>query len=265
MPIELDGQADRVVRLQDARRSDRRPRVPRRPRARFHQSRLRLAFRARFRRRRHDPLCRRRHRLLVLRAPRREGRPPGRHRRRRLAPILDQNGEPLSRQAPRRCRGAAARRARRPPRRLCLVRAAERSPPLRRSTGTARFALRDRQAAAASSGTVAATRASRRWRSRPRTVPSPARSSSSRSARSTRPATAAPSSSSGPRAGVFSVKRTDDFDVTDATFLPDGDLVVLERKFSSHRGLVHAPPPHPDRRHPARAPRSTARSFSKPT
>ena len=36
---------------------------------------------------------------------------------------------------------------------------------------------------------------------------------------------------SGPRRGVFTVRRTDDFAVTDAAFLPDGDLVLLERSF----------------------------------
>lgn len=36
----------------------------------------------------------------------------------------------------------------------------------------------------------------------------------------------------GPRAGEFAIRRTDDFDITDAAFLPGGDLVILERKFS---------------------------------
>ena len=41
---------------------------------------------------------------------------------------------------------------------------------------------------------------------------------------------------SGPRAGVFSVRRTDNFDITDGAFLPDGDLVILERKFTFTEG-----------------------------
>jgi hypothetical protein len=35
----------------------------------------------------------------------------------------------------------------------------------------------------------------------------------------------------GPRPGSFSVQRTDDYDITDAALLPDGDLLLLERKF----------------------------------
>jgi hypothetical protein len=35
----------------------------------------------------------------------------------------------------------------------------------------------------------------------------------------------------GPRAGSFSLRRTGGFDVSDAAFLPNGDLLVLERKF----------------------------------
>lgn len=41
----------------------------------------------------------------------------------------------------------------------------------------------------------------------------------------------------GPRAGTFSLRRTAPFDVTDAAFLPDGDLLVLERRFSFSDGL----------------------------
>jgi hypothetical protein len=36
----------------------------------------------------------------------------------------------------------------------------------------------------------------------------------------------------GKRAGQFGVRRTDDFDVSDAVLLPSGDLLLLERKFS---------------------------------
>ncbi len=42
----------------------------------------------------------------------------------------------------------------------------------------------------------------------------------------------------GPRAGAFALARSDGFDVTDAVFLPDGDLLVLERRFSYARGLA---------------------------
>jgi hypothetical protein len=40
----------------------------------------------------------------------------------------------------------------------------------------------------------------------------------------------------GPQPGSFLVKRTDDFDVTDATLTPDGKLILLERHFSLARG-----------------------------
>ncbi len=36
---------------------------------------------------------------------------------------------------------------------------------------------------------------------------------------------------SGPHAGTFSLVRIGAYDVTDATFLPGGDLLVLERRF----------------------------------
>jgi hypothetical protein len=41
----------------------------------------------------------------------------------------------------------------------------------------------------------------------------------------------------GPTPGTFSVKRTSDFDVTDAALLPGGDLLLLERKFNWTEGL----------------------------
>ena len=41
----------------------------------------------------------------------------------------------------------------------------------------------------------------------------------------------------GPSPGQFSVRRTDDFDVSDAVLLPSGDLLVLERKFSLVAGV----------------------------
>lgn len=42
----------------------------------------------------------------------------------------------------------------------------------------------------------------------------------------------------GPQKGLFKVLRTDDFDVTDAAFLPDGDLLLLERRFSPLMGVA---------------------------
>ena len=41
----------------------------------------------------------------------------------------------------------------------------------------------------------------------------------------------------GPTPGPFSVRRTEKFDISDATLLPSGDLLVLERKFSLVEGL----------------------------
>ena len=41
----------------------------------------------------------------------------------------------------------------------------------------------------------------------------------------------------GPRAGSFSVKRSEEFDVTDAAFLPNNDLIILERRFSFAAGV----------------------------
>lgn len=42
----------------------------------------------------------------------------------------------------------------------------------------------------------------------------------------------------GPRKGVFTVARTDGFDVTDGAFLPDGDLLLLERRFTMSSGVA---------------------------
>ena len=42
----------------------------------------------------------------------------------------------------------------------------------------------------------------------------------------------------GPGKGVFKVRRTDGFDVTDGVFLPNGDLVLLERRFSLASGIA---------------------------
>ena len=42
----------------------------------------------------------------------------------------------------------------------------------------------------------------------------------------------------GPTPGQFSIRRTKDFDISDAVLLPSGDLLVLERKFSLLSGMV---------------------------
>src|SRR5439155_22570246 len=42
----------------------------------------------------------------------------------------------------------------------------------------------------------------------------------------------------GDRVVRFSVKRTDDFDVSDCTILTPGDLLLLERRFSPVRGIA---------------------------
>ena len=43
---------------------------------------------------------------------------------------------------------------------------------------------------------------------------------------------------SGPEAGGFAIRRSRDFDVTDAAFLPSGDLLVLERSFTWPGGFA---------------------------
>jgi hypothetical protein len=41
----------------------------------------------------------------------------------------------------------------------------------------------------------------------------------------------------GPKNGIFTVRRSDGFDISDGTFLPDGDLILLERSFTMASGL----------------------------
>ena len=41
----------------------------------------------------------------------------------------------------------------------------------------------------------------------------------------------------GPHKGVFTVRRSGDFDITDGAFLPDGDLLLLERSFTIADGV----------------------------
>ena len=42
----------------------------------------------------------------------------------------------------------------------------------------------------------------------------------------------------GPKPGAFAIRRSDDFDVSDATRLPSGDLLVLERRFNWTSGVA---------------------------
>lgn len=41
----------------------------------------------------------------------------------------------------------------------------------------------------------------------------------------------------GPGKGIFKVARSDSYDITDGDFLPDGDLLILERRFSMAEGV----------------------------
>jgi hypothetical protein len=41
----------------------------------------------------------------------------------------------------------------------------------------------------------------------------------------------------GPRAGAFSISRFGGYDITDAAFMPDGDLLILERRFGMREGI----------------------------
>jgi len=41
----------------------------------------------------------------------------------------------------------------------------------------------------------------------------------------------------GPMPGIFHIKRSNDFDISDATLLPTGDVLLLERKFSVTKGI----------------------------
>lgn len=42
----------------------------------------------------------------------------------------------------------------------------------------------------------------------------------------------------GPQKGVFKVRRSGEFDITDGAFLPNGDLLLLERSFAMSRGVA---------------------------
>src|SRR5690606_36947311 len=41
----------------------------------------------------------------------------------------------------------------------------------------------------------------------------------------------------GPSPGMFAVRRTESFDISDAALLPGGDLLLLERKFTMMNGI----------------------------
>jgi hypothetical protein len=47
-----------------------------------------------------------------------------------------------------------------------------------------------------------------------------------------------PGSAAGDQVTRFSVKRSDDFDITDCAILPPGDLLLLERRYSVARGVA---------------------------
>ena len=61
--------------------------------------------------------------------------------------------------------------------------------------------------------------------------------SSSRKRASTRQGNIFAAIIEGPNKGVFTVKRNGEFDITDGAFLPDGDLLLLERSFSMAAGV----------------------------
>lgn len=42
----------------------------------------------------------------------------------------------------------------------------------------------------------------------------------------------------GPKPGIFTVRRSDDFDISDAALLPNGNVLILERRFSWTRGVA---------------------------
>ena len=42
----------------------------------------------------------------------------------------------------------------------------------------------------------------------------------------------------GPTPGMFAVRRTEGFDISDASLLPGGDILILERQFSLQRGVA---------------------------
>jgi hypothetical protein len=42
----------------------------------------------------------------------------------------------------------------------------------------------------------------------------------------------------GPTPGKFTVKRTDSYDISDAASLPQGDILILERKYEPDRGMM---------------------------
>lgn len=41
----------------------------------------------------------------------------------------------------------------------------------------------------------------------------------------------------GPKKGIFKIARSDEFDITDGDFLPNGNLIILERSFGMAKGI----------------------------
>ena len=68
----------------------------------------------------------------------------------------------------------------------------------------------------------------------------------------------------GPRPGAFTIKRKNDFDISDATMLPGGDLVLAGAQVRLDHRPLHPHPADSDRRDRARARWSTGRSCSRP-
>jgi hypothetical protein len=42
----------------------------------------------------------------------------------------------------------------------------------------------------------------------------------------------------GPSPGAFAIRRSDDFDISDAALLPSGDVLILERRFTWSTGIA---------------------------
>src|SRR5262249_57048356 len=57
----------------------------------------------------------------------------------------------------------------------------------------------------------------------------------------------------GPSPGEFSIKRNDEFDISDCALLPSGDLLLLERRFPRVTRIVSRLPPAPPAPPPPRA------------
>ena len=69
----------------------------------------------------------------------------------------------------------------------------------------------------------------------------------------------------GPNKGIFTIKRSGDFDITDGAFLPDGDLLLLERSLHDGGRREDAAAAHLWRGASPRARSPTGRSCLPPT